>query len=273
MSNRGEVLVAIMNDRRDFAIVRDHNWYRIPVTSAHKWLKGCWPPRWVAFYQTKVFGQEAFSVRYYAQVALIKKAHRWQLFPSEPSNTKSNRVYYQLVLNALQELPRPILSRRWRRIVFIPTTWEKLVRAAEINDLYHGSPLEDGLWALFKKHNIPAERQEFVTVKQQDYALDFAVYCANGNIDIETDGDTWHANPEKAARDNLRDNALEAVGWKVLRFSSRQIREEAETYCIRTVTQAINNLGGVDEGNLVPRKVDLKADGSYQLGLFDDLLG
>jgi hypothetical protein len=66
MSNRGEVLIAIINNKRDFAYARDENWYRIPVTSAKKWLQNRWPPEWIAFYQTKVFGDEAYSIRYYA---------------------------------------------------------------------------------------------------------------------------------------------------------------------------------------------------------------
>lgn len=146
------------------------------------------------------------------------------------------------------------------------------MNAIEINDLYDESPLEDRLWAEFKRHNISAERQEFITVKRQNYALDFAIYCAKGNIDVETDGDSWHANPEKAAEDNLRDNALEAVGWKVLRFTTHQIREQTEDYCIHTVAETINNLGGVEEGEYILRRIDLDADGSYQLGLFDDKL-
>lgn len=270
MTDRGEVLVTIANDKRDFAIVKEKNWYRIPVTSANKWLKDRWPPQWLAFYQTKVFGAEAFSIRYYAKVIHIKKAQRGEIFPNEPENNKSNRLYYQLYLSPLQKLPKPIMSRRWRRIVFIPTTCQKFIQAVEINDLYDESPLEDRLWAEFKRHQIFAERQEFLTVKDQNYALDFAVYCAKGNIDVETDGDTWHSNPEKAALDNLRDNALEAVGWKVLRFSTAQIQEEVQTYCIRTISETINYLGGIDEGKLVPRKIDVDADGSYQLGLFDD---
>lgn len=267
---RGEVLVAIMNDKRDFAIARDQRWYRIPVGSAKKWLKDRWPPRWLAFYQTKVFGPEAYSVSYYASVVGIDRVRRRELFPGEPENKKSNRLYYQLLLGPLHRLPNPILSRRWRRIVFIPTTWDKFTHAVEINDLYDDSPLEDRLWVAFKRYNIPAERQEFVTVKEQNFALDFAIYCADGNVDVETDGDTWHANPEKAAEDNLRDNALEAVGWKILRFSTQQIREATEEYCIPTVVKTINNLGGVDEGAYVPRRIDTDADGSYQLGLFDD---
>ena len=139
-----------------------------------------------------------------------------------------------------------------------------------INDLYDDSPLEDRLWAAMKRHNIPAERQLFTTVKQKIYALDFAVFCDRANIDVETDGDSWHANPEKAGQDNVRDNGLEAVGWKVLRFNTRQIRKQTESYCIQNITETINNLGGVAEGKLVPRQIDLDADGAYQKGLFDD---
>jgi len=90
MSKRGEVLIAIINDKRDFAIVQSQNWYRIPISSAKKWLKGRWPPRWLAFYQTKVFGDEAYSVNYYAQVLDIQKMRRWQLFPNEPPGKKDN---------------------------------------------------------------------------------------------------------------------------------------------------------------------------------------
>jgi len=271
MSKRGEVLVAIINDKRDFAIVQNQNWYRIPVSSAQKWLKERWPPQWIAFYQTKVFGGGAYSVRYYAKIIDIRTVYRHELFPNELLNEKSNRQYYQLIFASLKELPTPILSRRRRRIVFIPTSWQKFIKAIEINDLYDESPLEDRLWAEFKRHNIPAERQEFVTIKQKNYFLDFAVYCAKGNLDVETDGDSWHANPEKAAEDNLRDNALISVGWKVLRFDTAKVQERAGDYCIPRIVETINTLGGVDEGKYMPRKIDGRTNGSYQLGLFDDL--
>ncbi len=90
---------------------------------------------------------------------------------------KSSREYYRLRLGPLQLLPAPIFSRRARRIVFIPSSWEKFTTAVEINDLYHGSPLEDRLWAALKRRNIPAEREEYLTASGQEYALDFAVYC------------------------------------------------------------------------------------------------
>ena len=186
MARRGQVLVAIMNDPLDMAIARDQHWYRIPVSSVDKWLADCWPPRWLAFYQTKVFGDEAYAVRYYTRVIEVRRAYRYELLPDQPRDRRSRRRYYQLILEPLRRLEPPILSRRLRRIVFISTTWDKLTHAVEINDLYDESPLEDRLWAAMKRWQIPAERQEFVQVADRSYALDFAIYCAGGKIYVET---------------------------------------------------------------------------------------
>jgi very-short-patch-repair endonuclease len=82
------------------------------------------------------------------------------------------------------------------------------------------------LWAELKRLQVWAERQELVQVNSRIYFLDFAIYCIKGNIDIETDGDLWHANPARAAKDNVRNNDLETNGWKVLRFNSQQIQEQ-----------------------------------------------
>jgi very-short-patch-repair endonuclease len=273
MSHRGEVLIAIINNRLDFVIAVEKHWYRIPVSSKEKWLKDCWPPKWLALYQTKTFGQEAHAINYYAKVINIRQASRWQLFPDQPRHAKGNRRYYQLFLEPLQQLPKPIVSRRRRRIVFIPTTWRKFINATEINDLYDESPLEDRLWAALKRLQVQAERQELVAIKDRNYFLDFAIYCASGKIDVETDGDEWHANPERAAVDNLRDNDLESVGWQQLRFTAHQIQEQMGEYCVPKIAETINNLDGLEEeGKFTPRKIDLNAPaGSYQLGLFDKL--
>lgn len=147
MSTRGEVLVAIVNNQHDFDIAREQCWYRVPIDSAHKFLKNRWPPQWLALYQTKGFGNEAYAVNYHAPVLDIREVHREQLFPEEPPTPKSGKRYYQILFKPLQRLTKPILSRRWRRIVFIPTTTDKLFNAVEINDLYDESPLEDRLWA------------------------------------------------------------------------------------------------------------------------------
>ena len=161
-----DVLIAIINNQKDFRILCEQSWYRIPIDSVEKLLKRHWPPRWVAFYQTNIFNDEAYSVRYYAEVRNICKVYRHDLFPDEPSNSKKNKIYYQLLLEPLQTLPQPIFSRRWRRILFISSTLEKFKGALEINDLYNESPLEDRLWAEFKRLQINAERQELVMVNK-----------------------------------------------------------------------------------------------------------
>jgi len=269
-SRRGEVLVAILNKPSDLAIAREKSWYRIPVRSVQRFLKDRWPPEWLAFYQTKVFGSERYSVRYYARVVDGRIVFRHQLFPDEPINEKTNKRYYQLMLSPLRQLPQPIPSLRLRRIVFIPTTWVKFLNAEEINDLFDDSPLEDRLWAELRRRNIEAQRQYFVKVGRRYYALDFAIFCNQGKLDVETDGDTWHADPAQIPLDNQRDNSLTGLGWSILRFNGTQVREEAAEYCIPQIMKSVTRLDGLTSNGLIPRPFDPeRPDGAQQLTLFE----
>jgi very-short-patch-repair endonuclease len=271
MSYRGEVLVAIMNKPLDLAIAREKGWYRIPVSSQQKWLRDKWPAKWLAFYFTKKFGDKSNAIHYYAKVTAINKVPRYQLFPDEPRDHKSNRWYFQVFIGKLRPVPRPILSQRHRRITFIPTTKEKFSTARDVNDLYHGSSLEELLWDEFKRVSIPAEREEHIEVKKQHYFLDFAIYCNDGKIDVETDGDLWHHNPESSDYDNERDNLLKAAGWETLHFTSREIQEKMGSYCLPTVRDVIERFDGIDEGRIIPRKINLDDPETFQPSLFDDL--
>jgi very-short-patch-repair endonuclease len=269
MNRRGEILIAIMNKPLDFVLANEQHWYRIPVSSVNKWFKDAWPPEILAFYQTKIFGEEAFAVNYYAEINQIQKLKRRELFPNQPEDNKSDQSYYKISINPLQKLAKPITSRRFRRIVFIPSTFDRFNSAAEINELYLGSSLEECLWKELRKLDIPAEREEYVEVSGGNYFLDFALYCAKGPIDIETDGDHWHSNPEKASEDNIRNNALEKFGWKVIRFNDKQIAEEMTSYCVPTIVDTIDRLGGIEEGKIIPRKIG--PGGLHQPTLFDDI--
>lgn len=266
---RGIVVVAIMRDRLDFDLAQNQHWYRIPVSNVKKWLKDAWIPEYLAFYQTKVFEPEAFGIYYYAKVRGIRLAQRKELFPNERSDPKADRWYYQIILSDLKRLPHPIISHRRRRIIFIRTTWTKFQLATQINDLYHDSPLEERLWQEFLRLKIQAERQEWVKINNREYALDFAIYCGAGKLDIETDGDTWHQIPERAQADYIRDNDLETAGWSLLRFNTRQIQEQMADYVLPTIAEEVNNLGGVDDGTVTPHLIQLAApDGLRQSGLF-----
>ena len=115
------VLVAVMNNQRDFHIARDQGWYRIPYQRA--------PARvgadYLAFYHTKAFPEERWAVCYYAPVRHYRVLSRRSLLPGEPSHPRADALYYKVEIGELRRLPRPIPSHRLRRITFIPTTQER----------------------------------------------------------------------------------------------------------------------------------------------------
>jgi very-short-patch-repair endonuclease len=118
---------------------------------------------------------------------------------------------------------------------------------------------------------MPAERQFFVEVDDHRYSLDFAVFCRDGKIDIETDGDTWHADKARIPEDNRRNNALATKGWKVLRFNGIQVREQMAQYCVPEIVRTVNRLGGLSEAEAPPPTYVPTKDGIYQqLRLFEN---
>jgi very-short-patch-repair endonuclease len=263
--NRGEALVAIMNNQRDWRIAREQLWYRIPVEKTPK----RWPPKWLSFYQTKVFGDEAFAVNYYGRVATIERASRRDLFPNEKPGPKADREYHIVRLERLDRLPAPIISKRWRLIAFIPTTLRKLLTAGEVNDLFDESPLEDTLWDELKKQSLFAERQYYLQRGIRWYALDFALFCNKGNLNVEADGDFWHNKPDRVPEDNIRNNDLAALGYQVLRFNGMHIRKNLMDYCIPQITDTVNRLGGLKDPLDPSRAYTQTTDGIVsQLGLF-----
>ncbi|WP_041257763.1 endonuclease domain-containing protein [Fibrella aestuarina] len=271
MSKRlpNDTLVALFKDKSDFLIARDEGWYRIPTSSRVPELVKNGGMRYIAFYFKKSFGDWKYSIRHVAQVDSVSIVKRRLLFPTETINAKSNNTYYKISFGLLQALPRPILSLRGRQLLFIPTTLTKLQQADEINDVFADSPLEDLLWSELKKHRLPAERQFYLQTNSDNWICDFAIFCKNGNINVECDGDEYHMKPEQVVYDKNRNNQISAVAnWTPLRFTTKHlIHEMPET--IRTIKRKIDKLGGiqvVSEDEVSYRYVS-KQDG--QLNLFD----
>jgi hypothetical protein len=111
------VLVAIMNNRRDFEVARDEGWYRIPQKHAPQ---STTEAAALAFYFTKAFGEEdKWSIRWYAPVRGHELVRRRDLFPDEPDHPRAGEAYFKLQLGPLMQLELPIYSLRWRRVTFI----------------------------------------------------------------------------------------------------------------------------------------------------------
>jgi len=187
------VLVAIMNNRRDFETARDEGWYRIPQKHA--------PPSVteavaLAFYFTKAFGDEKWSIRWYAPVRGHELARRRDLLPDEPDHPHADEVYYKLQLGPLVQLELPIHSLRWRRITFIETSWDRFAAAEEINDLYVSGA--DGLYVTLKEVGFWPEREFEVREGDATYTVDMAIPCREGTVTIAV-GD--RPAPSHALRD------------------------------------------------------------------------
>ena len=128
----GRVLIAIMNNPRDWQIIRQAAWYRVPLKHYRRPLR----IEYLAFYQSKVFGrQERWAVNYYAPVRSLSIVRRRDLFPDETWHPRADELYFRVNIEPLRRLPHPIVSERWRRVTFIHTTLAQLLRAREIGDL------------------------------------------------------------------------------------------------------------------------------------------
>jgi len=69
------------------------------------------------------------------------------------------------------------------------------------------------------------------------YALDFAF--VDKKIDIEIDGAT-HLLQEVIKKDLIRRNSLERLGWKIIRFTDSEIKNNMQV-CINILKKAINS--------------------------------
>lgn len=261
-----DFLITLMNNQRDFKIAQERQWYRIPVKTKQvpksvidKSL------RHIAFYQTKEFGPEAYRIRCYGEVKDITIVKRKALLPELPNDPKAEDDYYKIQFGELRVREAPIISRRPRRILFIPTTLRHFQNAHEINEVFYESPLEESFWKVLRGEKIEAERQYLVEEERKRFYLDFALFCKARNLDVECDGDRFHLDEQDVKRDKKRNNALESFGWSVLRFTTEEIQKNLAEV-VRQIKKTINQLGGLQDviEQNVFRYLD---DGSPQLRL------
>jgi len=173
------VLVAIMNSHRDFKVARDEGWYRIPVKHAPE---STTEAAVLAFYFTRTFGEDKWTIRWYGPVRGHELVRRRDLFPEDADHPRADDVYYKLQLGPLMELECPIPSFRWRRITFIESSWDRFTAAEEINDLYASGT--DGLYVTLKDAGFWPERELEIREGDATYTVDLAIPCQEGTVAI-----------------------------------------------------------------------------------------
>lgn len=202
------VLVAVMNNRRDFEIAAEEGWYRIPVCHAPLSTTEAVV---LGFYFTRAFGEEKWAIHWYAPILGHELVRRRDLLPDEPDHPHADEIYYKLQLGPLRRLDLPIYSLRWRRITFIETTWDRFTTAEEINDLYVSGT--DGLYVTLKEMGLHPERNLEICEGEATYVVDLAIPCQKGTVILCLDDDA--PAPPEALRQADPDaicQAVEALG-------------------------------------------------------------
>jgi very-short-patch-repair endonuclease len=237
--NEAPVLIVVVNDPADLARAREQGWYRIPLDRAPRRVAA----EYLAFYQTAAFPpEERWAVCWYAAVRGYRIASRRELIPDEPDHPRADHRYYKVTLGALEALPRPVPSRRLRRITFIPTTLGRLLEAEEINDLWIKSTAQERLWAALKQADVEAERQYPLREDLPQYVADFALLCRNGRAALIVE-DEPHAESE--LRESPAPDYLLAAGrWTALRVRMAEL--EANPFgWVAELARLAEELGGV----------------------------
>ena len=136
------ILVCVLPGPRDLEIARLLGWYRIPFRTAPKVVA----VDALAFYQPGAFGEAGGRIEYLARVRGYELTTRAELLRDEPGHPRAGEEYFKVQLGPLERLARPILADKWRRLTFLYTTGEYLLKAQTLNDLVVQSDERQLLW-------------------------------------------------------------------------------------------------------------------------------
>jgi len=136
------ILVCVIPAPRDMEIVRLLGWYRIPLRSAPKIVA----VDRLAFYQPSSFGATGGRIEFSAAVRGHELTKRLELLKDEADHPRAGEEYYKIQVGGLERLSQPIMAEQWKRLTFLYTTGEYLLKARTLNDLVVNSEERELLW-------------------------------------------------------------------------------------------------------------------------------
>jgi hypothetical protein len=174
------VLVGVMPAPADLEIVQTRHWYRIPSIRAPNGIHA----EYIAFYFTSHFDVSLrWGIHFYARRTGHELVRRVDLFPDQPHHIRAQETYYKIQLGTLRQKSPPIVSRRWRRITFIQTTWDRFTQAQEINDLFAtDKQFVNRVYHTLKEHGILAEREVEIKRGGKTVPVDLMIPCQHGAV-------------------------------------------------------------------------------------------
>lgn len=136
------ILVCLLPTPRDLEIARLLGWYRIPLRTAPKVVA----VDYLAFYQPSAFAERGGQIEFVAQVRGHELTTRGELLKDEADHPRAREEYYKLQIGALEKLKEPVRSEKWKRLTFLYTTGEYLLKARSLNDLVVDGDERQLLW-------------------------------------------------------------------------------------------------------------------------------
>jgi len=124
------ILVCLLPSPRDLEIARLLGWYRIPLRNAPKVVA----VDYLAFYQPSAFGERGGQIEFISEVRGHELTTRGELFKDEADHP------------GLEKLKETIVADKWKRITFLYTTGEYLLKAKTLNDLVVDGDERQLLW-------------------------------------------------------------------------------------------------------------------------------
>jgi hypothetical protein len=136
------ILVCLLPTPRDLEIARLLGWYRIPLRTAPKVVA----VDYLAFYQPSAFGDRGGQIELISQVRGHELTTRGGLLKDEANHPRAKEEYYKLQIGALEKLKEPVRSDKWKRLTFLYSTGEYLLKAKTLNDLVVAGDERQLLW-------------------------------------------------------------------------------------------------------------------------------
>ncbi|RPJ20899.1 MAG: hypothetical protein EHM33_27450 [Chloroflexi bacterium] len=136
------ILVCLLPSPRDLEIARLLGWYRIPLRTAPKVVA----VDYLAFYQTSAFGARGGRIEYISEVRGHELTTRAELLKDEAHHPRAKEEYYKIQIGGLEKLQEPVVAGKWKRITFLYTTGEYLLKAKTLTDLVVAGDERQVLW-------------------------------------------------------------------------------------------------------------------------------
>jgi very-short-patch-repair endonuclease len=113
---------------------------------------------------------------------------------------------------------------------------------------YRFTNLEQKLYRILLQAGLPfawyAQYLVGPVSQHLEYQLDAAIPALR--LGLEADGEIYHSNPEKIAKDRKRDMLLATKGWTILRFTENELSEHSEEV-LKVIMQTIRRLMGAGD--------------------------